>query len=273
MLLEAAREAVRTLLPSWCIVCDRELPWTERTASCCADCWRTLPRITGAKCISCALPLVLGPQSSVLGPNAAASEDRGPRTEDSSLRCIECQLDPGDLLFCDAWGRYSGSLEKVLHAFKFERHDFLDDPLAALLEELLKSSVLGPQSSEVRGPRTEDRGLVDAIVPVPMSRAKERKRGYNQAERLARALGRRANVACELLLTKRGERATQSLLPRAERAKNVRGAFQASPRADGKAILLVDDICTTGETLRSCASELLRAGATSVAAVTVAKTV
>lgn len=234
MLLGVAREAVRTLLPSWCVVCDRELPWADRTASCCADCWRTLPRITGAKCVSCALPLA---------------------GDDDATRCIECQLDPGNLLFCDAWGRYSGALEKVLHAFKFERHDFLDDPLAELLEQLMRDAAF------------------DAIVPVPMSRAKERKRGYNQAERLARALGRRTNVACELLLTKRGERATQSLLPRAERAKNVRGAFQASPRAHGKAILLVDDICTTGETLRSCASELLRAGATSVAAVTLAKTV
>jgi len=251
VLLEAAREAVRTLLPSWCVVCDRELPWTDRTASCCADCWRALPRITGAKCVSCALPLP-GDELPVAGGQLPdpATGNRPPAT-----RCIECQLDPGNLLFCDAWGRYSGALEKVLHAFKFERHDFLDGPLAELLEQLMGETAF------------------DAIVPVPMSRAKERKRGYNQAERLARALGRRTNIACALLLTKRGERATQSLLQRAERAKNVRGAFQASPRAHGKAILLVDDICTTGETLRSCASELLRAGATSVAAVTVAKTV
>lgn len=232
MLSQLAREAVRTVLPSWCVVCDRELPWRDRTASCCADCWESLPKIHGAKCVSCALPL----------PGDA-------------IRCIDCQLDPGSLLFCDAWGRYSGSLEKILHAFKFERHDFLDDPLASLLENLIGD------------------GAFDALVPVPMSRAKERKRGYNQAERLARALARRTSIACELLLTKRGERSTQSRLPRAERAKNVRGAFRASPRASGKAILLVDDICTTGETLRACADELLRAGASCVAAVTVAKTV
>jgi ComF family protein len=248
------REAMRTVLPSWCIVCDRELPWRERTASCCADCWESLPRITGAKCVSCALPLVLGPRTSDLGFETPA-EVRGPRTEDSKVRCIDCQADPGSLVLCDAWGRYSGSLEKVLHAFKFERHDFLDDPLAALLEELIEEPAF------------------DAIVPVPMSRAKERKRGYNQAERLARALSRRIARPCELLLAKRGERATQSLLPRSERSKNVRGAFVASPKATGKAILLVDDICTTGETLRSCANELLGAGAVSMAAVTVAKTV
>ena len=143
---------------------------------------------------------------------------------------------------------------KVLHAFKFERHDFLDESLASLLETLIDTPF-------------------DAIVPVPMSRAKERKRGYNQAELLARALGARTRTVCELLLSKPNERATQSLLPRNERAKNVRGAFQASPKANGKAILLVDDICTTGETLRACADELLRAGASRVAAVTLAKTV
>jgi ComF family protein len=234
VLTTIAREVIRTVLPSWCVVCDRELPWRDRTASCCADCWRALPRITGAKCRSCAIPLA---------------------GEDETIRCLECQLDPGSLLFCDAWGRYSGPLEKVLHAFKFERHDFLDDPLASLLENLIGDSAF------------------DAVVPVPMSRAKERKRGYNQAERLARALSRRTGIRCEMLLTKRGERATQSRLPRAERAKNVRGAFRGSIRARGKTILLVDDICTTGETLRACADELLRAGADRVAAVTVAKTV
>lgn len=143
----------------------------------------------------------------------------------------------------------------MLHAFKFERHDFLDSALAALLEELIQDQPF------------------DAIVPVPMSRAKERKRGYNQAELLARALARRINRPCELLLTKPRDRATQSHLPRNERARNVSGAFKASARANAKAILLVDDISTTGETLRSCAIELLRAGAASVAAVTVAKTV
>lgn len=200
------------------------------------------------------MPLGLGPQASGLGSEELPPEARGPRPE-ASVRCIECQLDPASLAFCDAWGRYSGALEKVLHAFKFERHDFLDDPLASLLEELIGGQTF------------------DAIVPVPMSRAKERKRGYNQAERLARALGRRIGVETEMLLTKRGERATQSHLPRNERAKNVKGAFQASARAKEKAILLVDDICTTGETLRACANELLRAGAARVAAVTVAKTV
>ena len=107
-----------------------------------------------------------------------------------------------------------------------------------------------------------------------MHRAKERKRGYNQADLLARALSRRIGIRCDMtLLTRRRERATQSQLPKRDRAANVRGAFAASSRVKGKSILIVDDICTTGETLRACAAALHDAGATRVCAVAVAKAV
>ena len=157
------------------------------------------------------------------------------------------------MAWCDAWGHYSGGLEKLLHAFKFGKHDFLDDALASLLESTLRERSF------------------DAVVPVPMSRRKERRRGYNQAELLARAVAKRIGVRCGMLLTKPADGPTQSLLPRARRAANVRHAFRASQRAKGLSILLIDDICTTGETLRACANELLRAGAARVCALTVAK--
>ena len=141
---------------------------------------------------------------------------------------------------------------------KFQRHDFLDDALAALLDETLR------ERGDLR---------FDAIAGVPMSRTKERTRGYNQAELLARALGRRAGAGCDMTLLTRTaeERATQSMLPKRERANNVRGAFAASSRVKGKSILVVDDICTTGETLRACATALTRAGASRVCAIAVAK--
>jgi ComF family protein len=193
--------------------------------------------IHGSRCASCALPLPAG---------------------GDALRCIDCQQDPAPLDWCDAWGRYGAGLDRLLHAFKFERHDFLDTPLASLLDALLLAH------GDLQ---------FDAIVPVPMSRAKERRRGYNQAELLARALARRAGIGCSLLLVRRDDRETQSLLDRDHRAANVRGAFTASPDVKGKSILIVDDICTTGETLRACAKELRRAGAVRVAAVAVAKAV
>jgi ComF family protein len=170
--------------------------------------------------------------------------------------CIACTADPLPLAWCEAWGVYRGGLEKLLGALKFERHDFLDDALASLLEEALR-----------------DRGF-DAVAGVPMHAAKERRRGYNQAELLARALSRRIDIQCDMtLLTRRRERATQSSLPKRDRAANVRGAFAASSRVKGKSILIVDDICTTGETLRACAATLSAAGAARVCAVAVAKAV
>ncbi len=232
------REALRIVLPSWCVVCERELPWRERTASCCAGCWAKLPKIETAKCRSCAQPL----------PVEKGAAD---------ILCLGCQEDPLPVAWCDAWGEYRGALERLLQALKFERHDFLDAALAGLLHETLAA----------RGDTA-----FDAIVAVPMSRARERHRGYNQAELLARALSLRTRIQCDMtLLARRGERATQSTLPKRARAANVRGAFAALPRVKSKSILIVDDICTTGETLRACAAALRGAGAARVCAIAVAK--
>lgn len=165
--------------------------------------------------------------------------------------CFDCLPDPLPLGWCDAWGRYSGPLQRALHALKFERHDFLDDQLAALLEL-----------------RDHD---FDAIVPVPMHWLRQRRRGYNQAELIARALSRRIGIPTAMLLRKRHGGAAQSTLAKSERARNVRHAFAASPRAKGKRILIVDDICTTGETFRACARALLREEASRVCAIAIAK--
>jgi ComF family protein len=225
------RETARIVLHAACVVCHRELPWRFRTASCCADCWAALPAITSGKCTSCALPLPDGD------------------------RCIDCMRDPLPVAWTEAWGHYRGALERVLHAFKFERHDFFAAPLAELMESTL------PERD------------FDAVVPVPMHRSKLRKRGYNQAELLARAVARRIDGKFErTLLTKRVETGPQSKLARAERAANVRHAFIASRRSEGRSILLVDDVTTTGETIRACANALLRAGAPRVCAAVVAKT-
>jgi ComF family protein len=174
-----------------------------------------------------------------------------------SFRCLSCLEDPLPVAWTDAWGHYRGSLERLLHAFKFERHDFLDDALSELLESVIRE----------RG----DAGF-DSIVAVPMHRSKLRQRGYNQAELLARALARRLSIHCDAgLLRKRVDRLPQSTLPRSERAKNVRGAFVASSHSEGRSILLVDDVCTTAETLRACAKALIAAGAARVCAAVVAK--
>lgn len=219
------------------MVCRGELPWRERTASCCASCWSALPKIEVAKCTFCAQPAAL--------PDLPL------------FTCFECARRGSPLTWCEAWGEYRGGLEKVLQALKFRRHDFLADALAGLQEETLRA----------RGDLA-----FDAMVPVPMSGKRERQRGYNQAGLLAVSLSRRVGVRCDMtLLTRSADRATQSTLPKRDREANVRGAFGASSLVKDKSILLVDDICTTGETLRACASALRSAGAARVCAVSVAK--
>ena len=127
------------------------------------------------------------------------------------------------------------------------------------------------------------------LVPIPLGRARERHRGYNQSERLARALGRRWGRPVVPLLVRTRETKTQTALTPAARLANVAGAFQlrigdGGLRIDGEhvesairnpksAIVLVDDVFTTGATLAEAARALERAGADTVLAVTFGRAV
>lgn len=207
------------------------------------QCWKDLPRIDQSRCRVCASPW-----------DGSAKSNR--------YTCLACRDRDWQLVWIDSWGHYRDGLERLLHAFKFGRHDFLARPLGGLLHEVL-----------------EERHdmFFDAIVPVPMHPKKMRRRGYNQAELLAAALHRTTGVPVRNCLRKRVDNETQSRLPKSARAANVRDVFVLGPRhragrgLDGERFLLVDDICTTGETLASAAGTLARAGAGSVSALTVAR--
>lgn len=110
------------------------------------------------------------------------------------------------------------------------------------------------------------------LVPVPLGRARLRRRGYNQAERLATALGRRIGFPVRAdLLERRRETPTQTALTPEARRANVAGAFAAGAAASGARCVLVDDVFTTGATLAAAAESLAFAGAASVEAVTFAR--
>ena len=115
-------------------------------------------------------------------------------------------------------------------------------------------------------------------MPVPLHESHERTRGYNQAELLAGALGR--EIGRPVLPLLRRVRATKSQvkLDRLRRADNVRSAFALQPlspegleRLKGKSFLIIDDVCTTGSTLRECADVLRRAGAGPTKALVLAR--
>ena len=110
------------------------------------------------------------------------------------------------------------------------------------------------------------------LVPVPLAPRRARRRGYNQAERLARKLGERTGGPIRPdLLTRRRDTRTQTELAPAGRRANVAEAFVAGSVGEGAHVVLVDDVFTTGATLAEAAATLLEAGAATVEAVTFAR--
>jgi ComF family protein len=121
------------------------------------------------------------------------------------------------------------------------------------------------------------------LVPVPVHADRARQRGYDQAELIARAAAAGLGLPCAPILERVRATVAQFDLDRATRATNVHGAFRLRPRPnrtgrtadprplEGRWVVLVDDVVTTGATLSACAEPLLGAGALGVSAVTVAR--
>lgn len=114
----------------------------------------------------------------------------------------------------------------------------------------------------------------DLIVPIPLHPDREKIRGYNQAELLARHLAKAVDYPLELnALFRQRATAQQVSLKGEARQNNVEDAFVAHPaKVRGKRILLIDDVCTTGATLNAAAFTLLNAGAQAIFAYCVART-
>lgn len=109
----------------------------------------------------------------------------------------------------------------------------------------------------------------DCITYVPIHKSRQKIRGYNQAELLARNLAERVDIACECLLEKSRKTPNQARLNRAARLDNLKDSFR-SIKAPPKHVILVDDVMTTGSTANECSRVLKRAGADVVYVLTFA---
>lgn len=167
--------------------------------------------------------------------------------------CPECleRLPSYEKLFCKY--TYTDPLKTLLYSFKFGDARYLSHVLAPLIE-------------------VEDNGY-DLIIPVPLSEKGFKKRGYNQALLLAEELSQRLNVPVATdVLKKNNSAKSMASLDKKQRRKNIKGLFYFDKKLCGETVLLVDDICTTGETLRACSHELKRAGAGKIYCACVART-
>ena len=152
---------------------------------------------------------------------------------------------------------YTGTIRKTIHSLKYRRNRALVNKLGEIM------AAAWPQEFPA-----------DAIlVPVPLAPKRARARGFNQAEVLARYVGREVGLPVRSRALRRiRETPPQVGMNAAERQQNMKAAFRARARAiKGRPVILIDDVSTTGSTLTACAETLRKAGASSVWGMTLAR--
>jgi ComF family protein len=172
---------------------------------------------------------------------------------DAAGRCALCRSGLRGFDAAYSFGAYEGVLRELIHLYKYGKVRTLARPLSGWLAQAL--------------PRDE---AFDALVPVPLYWRRRWQRGFNQAELLARGLSRRTGIPVVTALGRVRPTPAQAGLSTSARRRNVAKAFRARD-VQGKRILLIDDVMTTGATATSCALALKQAGARRVALLTVAR--
>jgi ComF family protein len=247
------------IFPSQCRLCNQPLLHLS-SAPICAVCWADLPEQTPDNlCTLCGERLSVGGLR--FATSAAATEPDGEKL------CHLCERARPKFQLAVAYGEYEGTLRGLIHLLKYEHIP----TLAGHLGRLLAGTIA----------RCRDLPPCLTVVAVPLHGSKQRERGFNQtvllAESTMRSLRRlRPDLALEAAYEAMGrQRATETqagLTPH-QRRRNLRGAFfvRKPEKVTGRAMLLLDDIYTTGATARECTRTLLGAGALSVHVATLAR--
>lgn len=219
----AAKAALDFIYPPRCPGCDRPL---APGSSICEDCSGKIRRVREPVCKRCGKPM----------------------EQERREYCADCfrkehKYRQGKAVFI-----YERKIKQSLYRFKYSNKREYAAFYAAEAAELYADWIKRKQ--------------IEVIVPVPMYRGKKRRRGYNQAEVFAKALGRELELPVDTKLVRRiRDTVPQRELNEKERRRNLKNAFQLVPNiVEYKEILLVDDIYTTGSTMDAVAEVLLFSG-------------
>lgn len=171
--------------------------------------------------------------------------------------CIRCQINPPAWDQLRSLARYGGALRQAILGLKYHRN-------LALGEVLAKSLIQQVASLEWQ---------VDLVVPVPMDLARMHERGYNQVSLLAYPLSLALRLPYRSKALKKVRRTPRQVTLKAEqRRASLEAAFEAdSHQVEGKSVLLIDDVVTTGATLEACSRALRAAGVAKIYALTLAR--
>lgn len=199
----------------------------------CLDCSQAFPKLSPPYCLRCGMPAGGGSICSQCTKLVAIDGLRSPFL-------------------------YRDLAREAIIQLKYKRIKALAEPLGQLLASYLSSNPLP----------------IDTLVPVPLHPKRVRERGYNQSSLMVRELGRLTDlpVIGDSLVRLRNTAPQVRITGTEQRQLNVRGAFRCDDQGfQGRRVLVVDDVCTTGATLDSCALALKEAGAASVWGLTLAR--
>jgi ComF family protein len=232
-----------TLFPDDCRVCGEPLREISRIPVCASCLKEPSPMHAEHFCVACRTPFL----------------NRYPL--DETGRCALCRLGLSGFDAVYSYGAYEGSLRKLIHLFKYGCVTPLAKPLGQLLSLAL--------------PREQN---FDVIVPMPLHWWRRWRRGFNQADLLAREIARRWNLPVRSTVKRVRGTAPQAGLTHSKRRLNVSGAFavrrgfsSSNKPLSGMRVLLVDDVLTTGASAAACARALKRAGAVHVTVLALAR--
>lgn len=255
------RSVVRAVFPPVCLSCEQ---WVTDEGGLCVACWSKVQWIEAPFCEALGTPLpptesgVKG-ESGGKGEGAGKGEDQGEGTVEgkrggaegsAATYSLAALSDPPPFRRCRTAAHYQGTMRELIHQFKFKDRLDLAQPMARWMQraghELLDGSAL--------------------LVPVPLHRRRLWSRRYNQAALLAEALADLTGCDHAPLLLRRVKRTRQQIGLSAEaRRQNVGGAFQVAPQfrgeLEGRHVVLIDDVITTGSTVRAATRALVRGGA------------
>ncbi|MBI5234328.1 MAG: ComF family protein [Deltaproteobacteria bacterium] len=222
LITRLARETLDLFFPPVCLLCEQRLA----VQGLCEGCLEGLNRIHSPRCSVCGVPF---------------GNDKGP-----DRPCAQCLKKRPPFVSARSALYYNDAASLAIRRFKYHGDSSLAIPFSALMTEAM------------------GKGTVDLIVPVPLHKKRLRQRGFNQSLILARALSKSTGIEVDYKCLKRIRHTLPQVeLKEDERLVNVKGAFKVMDisRIKGKRMLLVDDVYTTGATVRECSSALKKAGA------------
>ena len=230
----AAQPFVELLLPVCCAVCERLLSPNEQGIVC-GHCWSRVRELPHPRCSRCGHPV-------------------------TTHACQWCENLPAFVRSARSYCWIgAGTGKQIVHALKY---DGWTRTASAMAKRMARESF--PEDV------VEERSM---LVPVPLSRERERERGFNQSAALARELAISWKISAreDVLLRASSSRSQTQLTP-GERLGNVAGAFSVPAEKcaaiKGSHVMLIDDVVTTGATLRASASALFAAGARTISYIT-----